>query len=559
MTLAALMVTASAGCGGNPSSEPPAASTDAGGAVSTENSEAPATEDGPLTPYADPVKISWGVQSSQVQVFMDGATYDDNQWSKKIKDDLNIDLEVAFSADITTDAYKNKLNSIIASGDLPDVFRWDDRTLYKQLYENGDIMDITDVFNKYASDGVKEYQTKFPESFEGARFDGRLYAFPYMNDNFHQVPYLWIRDDWLANLNAQPPTTVEEMIALARRFKNEDPDGNGIADTYGLGVNKNVVIADMGTLTGLLSAYGIPGRRNTAAFYRRDGKITFAYIQPEAKEALAVARDMYAEGLLDTEFIVKDTSVLEQDVASGKLGMMYHMNWGTWYPFNLTFESEGVITRPYPIPKASGYDYKVAIEDSRTGDLFMVSAKCKNPEAIIKILNLYYETVEVSNNPDDFTTYWDNEQYRLCPIYVGIPTELYANDVFALQDSGDSGENLAGMLKNVYGFVINFANGTDTSPSAYGTWGMMFENGSMGIALKNYRKDNAVVTNIMAGEIPDIWMQNSGALGTMVDTAYTDIIIGNKPLDYFDQFVSEWLTAGGQQTLDELEKLYPAN
>ena len=71
------------------------------------------------------------------------------------------------------------------------------------------------------------------------------------------------------------------------------------------------------------------------------------------------------------------------------------------------------------------------------------------------------------------------------------------------------------------------------------------------------QKRGELVTNVMANEIPEIWKQNSSVLGTMVETVFTDIIIGNKPLDYFDQFVTEWLNAGGQQTLDELETMYP--
>ncbi|MDR2657460.1 MAG: hypothetical protein LBB86_06515, partial [Oscillospiraceae bacterium] len=64
-------------------------------------------------PYEAPVKITWGVQASQVQQFFDGDTYDNNRWSKLIKNKLNIDLEVAFSADITTDAYRDKLNALL--------------------------------------------------------------------------------------------------------------------------------------------------------------------------------------------------------------------------------------------------------------------------------------------------------------------------------------------------------------------------------------------------------------------------------------------------------------
>ena len=44
----------------------------------------------------------------------------------------------------------------------------------------------------------------------------------------------------------------------------------------------------------------------------------------------------------------------------------------------------------------------------------------------------------------------------------------------------------------------------------------------------------------------------------MVETTFVDIIVGNKDLDYFDEFVKNWLAAGGQETLDWLDAKYPA-
>ncbi len=77
-------------------------------------------EDGPMTPYAEPVTISWAVQASAVQQFIDGETYENNVWSRLIKDKLNIDLEVAFSADTSTDAYNQQMSLLLATGEFLD-------------------------------------------------------------------------------------------------------------------------------------------------------------------------------------------------------------------------------------------------------------------------------------------------------------------------------------------------------------------------------------------------------------------------------------------------------
>jgi len=183
-----------------------------------------------------------------------------------------------------------------------------------------------------------------------------------------------------------------------------------------------------------------------------------------------------------------------------------------------------------------------------------MNANTKHPEAFIKILNLYDATVNESNDPADFQNYWADEQYRLSPVFVGMPTELYAPELHAALPTNDR-ESLAPGVRPYFDWVKGFEAGTDTNPNAYGTWGQMFERGSMAIALYDY--EGHVVQSVMANERPEIWMTNGPLLETLIMTTFTDIITGAKPLDAFDQFVEEWLANGGQQTLDELEIMYP--
>jgi putative aldouronate transport system substrate-binding protein len=463
---------------------------------------------------------------------------------------------VAFSADASTDAFRNKMNAVLASGDLPDIIRWGDRNFFNQAYDAGYLADITDVFETYATDSIKEYRVKYPDSFIGASFNDRLYAFPAMNDNFHQAPFLWIRDDWLENTGSTPPATVDEMVELARVFTYEDPDRNGIKDTFGFALNKNILASNYATICGLIGAYGVPSFGTGGIFYwGDDGTVKFANIQPEMKDVLSLVRDMYSEGLIDPEFVVKDTANMEEDVVNGKIGMTYHMNWGTWHPFNLLFESEGVMARPYPIPTVPGKDFKIGINSNKTGDLFLLNANCKNPEAFMKILNLYNNICIETTEPENFLRFWSDEQYRFCPVYVAIPTpELFADVLYEALNKGTP-EGLPANLQQVYSYVVDFESGANTDPNAYGTWGQMNKRGSMIIAMEDYK--GHMITNIMANVRPDIWMQNASILETMMITTFTDIITGAKPVDEFDKFVDDWLANGGRQTLDELAVLYP--
>ncbi|SFJ85649.1 putative aldouronate transport system substrate-binding protein [Paenibacillus sp. UNC496MF] len=512
----------------------------------------------PTAPYGKPVTMSWAVQTAAASKLLDGDTWEDNRWSQLIKDKLNIDLKVAFSADSSTDAYKNKLNAVIASGDLPDVFKTQDANVFLQLAQSGQLADLTDVFDKYASDSLKAYKERFADSFAGATIDGKLYAIPRMNDNFHEAQFLWIREDWLKNTHSEPPKTVEEMVALAEKFATGDPDGNGIdGDTYGLALNKDLIRQNHGSILGLVSAFGVPGRDESMFYRDENGKMTFSWIQPNTKKALAVLADMYKKGFINKEFTSKNESALVEDITSGKIGMAYGSNWGTWYPYNNVYKKDGVIVHPYAIPTEAGYDYKIGIESNAVGQMTMVSAGYKHPEAAIKILDLYDQTVNYSSK-DDYLKYWADEQYRLSPLYIDQPGEVYAADLLKAFDKGSS-DGLAPAAKPLYDYIKGFEDGSlAKDDNAFGTWGQMSKSGSLPIVLNRYMPDNAIVQSILGIQRPETWLTNVASLDTLTITAFTDIITGAKPVDSFDGFVQQWLKAGGQQTLDELDRMYPA-
>jgi len=548
------MVFSIAACGNN---ENASKQNNAGNTTANTPSNTPESVDADGK-YLEPVNMAWAVQTAAASKLLESDTWEDNRWSRLIKEKLNIDLTIAFSADSSTDAYKNKLNAIIASGDLPDTFKTQDVNVFLQLAQNGQLADLTDVFNEHASDSLKAYKERFADSFNGATIDGKLYAIPRMNDNFHQAPFLWIREDWLKNTNSQPPQTIEEMVALAEKFATGDPDGNGVdGDTYGLALNKDLIRQNHGSILGLVSAFGVPGRDESMFYRDENGKMTFAWIQPNMKEALSLMASMYDQGLIDKEFTSKNESALVEDITSGKIGMAYGSNWGTWYPYNNVYKKDGVIVHPYAIPTKAGFDYKIGIESNAVGQMTMVSADYEHPEAIIKILNLYDETVNNSTK-EDYDTYWANEQYRLSPIYIDQPGEVYAAELLKALDNG-SADDLPPAAKPLFNYIVGFNDGSlAQDDNAFGTWGQMSASGSLPWVLNKYIPENAIVQSILGIERPESWLTNVSSLDTLTITTFTDIITGAKPVDHFDTFVDQWLKAGGQETLDELEKMYPA-
>jgi putative aldouronate transport system substrate-binding protein len=505
---------------------------------------------GPLDPFAETVTITQIVGTNANRYFHEGDDYNENAWTRKILADLNIKVELAYSVD--ENSLQERLNTLLVSGDLPDIFHSYSRVFMRDAQDAGMLAPLDYLMDNCATPAILGYRDMFPDSFTGASLNGVLYGFPDGTDNFHTPQYIWIRDDWLENTNSQPPKTVDEFIELARKFTFEDPNKDG-SKTYGLAMTSTVTEG----MAALLCAQGVPAMMWGGVYYRRDGQITYSWIQPEVKNVLTILRNMYVDGVIDPEFVVKDGPLLETDIATNKIGMYDYRNWGTWYPFNIIFQSDEVVSRPYPIPTIDGVDFKIGVENNFGGSLAFLKSSYEYPEAFMKIINLFNLTCYESLSMDDFETYYSNSYHGLKPVGTWIANELYAPQIHEAMKNGTY-DQLPAAIKPYYDFVVNFESGADRSAPAFGTWGQTFERGSMAIALYDYRDAGHTVQTMMGldGFIPQASLDDGGILGEIINTAFTEMILGDRPIDSFDDFVKDWLANGGQKILNEMTEYH---
>ena len=93
--------------------------------------------------------------------------------------------------------------------------------------------------------------------------DGAIYALPgqpalrpYSGD------VLYVNQVWLDNLGMEAPTTTEEFFDMLVRFRDEDPNGNGIQDEVGFsgyagGGGTASVLSTAGELGWVFPAFGV--------------------------------------------------------------------------------------------------------------------------------------------------------------------------------------------------------------------------------------------------------------------------------------------------------------
>lgn len=104
---------------------------------------------------------------------------------------------------------------------------------------------------------------------------------------------IFIRKDWLDAVGMDIPTTWEELYEVAHAFTYDDPDGNGVNDTYGLTGD------GMGTTRYFFSSTGVS---NLYWYKTEDGSWSFGALDDRNIEVLEWLRKMYEDGSIDPDF-----------------------------------------------------------------------------------------------------------------------------------------------------------------------------------------------------------------------------------------------------------------
>ena len=95
------------------------------------------------------------------------------------------------------------------------------------------------------------------------------------------------------------PETIDELHEVLKRFTFDDPDGDGTKNTYGMTGdirNWNQSFSE------IYGAYGA----QPFNWVERNGKIVYGGLQPEVRDVLQVLQNWYREGIIHPDFITDD-------------------------------------------------------------------------------------------------------------------------------------------------------------------------------------------------------------------------------------------------------------
>ena len=485
------------------------------------------------------------------------------------KDTLGINLSYKLQA--YGEDYDNKVNLLLATGDLADVMQVNLRQLY-QMIDAGQVEDLTSAWNDYATDQTKTAMTiDGTQNFDVATVDGKLYAIPSVDPAIETAHSFFVREDWRNSLGLPEPETFEDFENLIYAFANDDPDGDGQDDTYGLSINKNLFTSghDVTTFFNLFGAFP------NAWIEQADGTLIYGGVMDGMKPALEKLAQYYKDGLIDKEFTAKDESKAAESVPKEEVGAFFGIQWAGFLGdalVSLYKNTDGDATfKSYPIPAATEDGMPIAY--NTTSKFYVVRKGYEHPEALVKMLDLiiHYGQGPQGEGPwaieeESWREIWDVwEEALICPEVIHNNVQRWL-DTFDAIETGDTSKIESNYLCiGLYDGLNEWKKDgknyvdPDTGEPSFddaASWsnleccGQTFMNtlASKDAGKLQYDKVGSFISETM--------LEKQATLDKLELETITRIITGDLPVDEWDNYVTQWYDLGGRQITDEINEWY---
>jgi putative aldouronate transport system substrate-binding protein len=445
----------------------------------------------------------------------DGLTSEDNPYINYVKENTGLEFKFNFPPQ---DAYQERLNIIMASGDLPDIIRTNDAAWVVKYINQKALRPLNDAIDKYGQD-LKNIISQ--EAWENVTIDGQIYAVPSQAEVLGSE-IMYIRKDWLDHLGLNPPKTLEEYENVMRAFVNDDPNNSGKNDTMGL-----IFQEDLLRTSPFFGAFGVAVTKDQ--WYEQDGQLVNSRILPETKEALERLAEWYQEGLIDEEFALNKGSNVNEKIANGSAGLFAAM----WY------DTRGpILTNQQNDPNAEwiAIDFPVGPE-GKFGTFgtdivqgySVVPVTSDNVEFVVKLLNFIagdgYSNLKLGFEDE----VWTMENGLMVTNFEEHNKHIYRGTIHSLADSNTN--EVRQMRLDSLGLEFKLIDNIEQIEAA------------------------GIYSEFLAMPTPAM-----GRYGASLDMLFyevaTKIIMGNEPIDAFDTFVTEWKEQGGNEMTAEANEWF---
>lgn len=449
----------------------------------------------------------------------------DNELQKKLEELTGYKVDITW---VPNSSYPDKVSITLASDKVPElmVIQGKDATTLNYV-KKGAFWKLGDYLKDYSN------LSKYDENIRlNSSFNGETYGIYRKRDVIRSN--IAFRKDWLDKLGLKVPTTLEEFNNVLEKFTNGDPDGNGVNDTTGIVIPKWNGINNNSPFDQVAIWFGSPN-----ANIIKDGKVVPDFMTDEYMKSLDYFKDLYDKGYINKDFAVLDSNNWDDPFVNGKAGILIDTQSRT------TDKLAKKMVEKYGDDGKHGDSYVAMVGDIITdagdhilptdgysGMLMVPKQTVKDEKHLKKILDfmdkLNSEEVTKLLNCGVEGNYYEMKDGK----YVRTTDKTLLNDVAAYSQ----------LSTNTPAYTL--------PQEKYGT---KLESDKDKIMKEGEAK---AVFNPCAPLMSDVYAKKGAQLSNIMADARIQYIAGQIDKDGYKEAQQQWLTAGGQEYLDELTKLY---
>ena len=513
----------------------------------------------PFGAYPETIVYTLGKMTSVNNSNMpENDTYTDNAYTRYIKSVINVQNVDVFEANDSQ--YDTNVSMVISMGSLPDIMVVSSQDEVEQLVEAGLIEDLTESYNNCISDRIRKMYESYGDSLKDmVTYDGKIMALP--ETNITDGPNLvWLRKDWMDKLGLSEPHTIDDVVNIVKHFISEDPGNNGVdasgkPNTVGLAVDTDVT-GECGYSSEFLLdiIFACFGAYPKQWIMNDDGEIVYGSVTDEAKEALSYINNLYNQGVIDNDFLLRTSTNICELIENGLCGSFFGPWWAPNNPLaNAVSRNPDADWQPYLI--ATDSDGTTSYHSQNPCYKYVVVRKgYEHPEIAAKMISVMFDKVRFDcTDSEEFKNYYQiNVEPTARPLSINVDYNnalsiCYRNIDAAIsgRKNPDSLELLERSFYDACSEYIKNANKTSTQWAAYM---------SRIKACSLIAQDNIKVVDSLYFKTTDTMKSHWWRLKAKEKEAYLKIISGEEDISYFDTFVKEWNEQGGQTITSEVSE-----
>ncbi len=445
---------------------------------------------------------------------------EDSMVLQELEKYLGVNLEMTWAP---SSNYDEKITATMGSGNYPHAMLVGSRSsAIIQASRKDRFWDITEKFSDAAK--FPNLAQANPMINHNISIDGKVYGV-YRARTVGRAG-VSIRKDWLQKVGLENPKTIDEFYNVLKAFKEQDPDGNGQNDTYGM------IITDYlaGPVDNLAVWMGAPNQWGV----NEEGKLAPDFMFEEYVDALRFLNKCYAEGLINQDMATYDSSKWNEQFLNSKAGVIIDVadrarrlaqnmeNQDCVDVFGYVTKDADTAPRTLPTTGYDGYYVfpKAAIATEADLDIVLTMMdKC-------------------------------NDEYALNLMNYGIEGRSYELDAEGFVVKKDDPA-----ITKEYADLNQFSTGILASPLKTRYTAPVAEK----VDLVYEENEQYAVANPAQPYVSDTYSTAGPQLDAIMAEADTKFIIGQITEDEWRAQRDRWLQQGGQKVVDEYNAAYEAD